>query len=204
MRMAHRYATTGLVVAGLLATVPVRTTAQEPSFRYQLADHEAYDNGFRDGLRHGEEDALNRRAYSFRQYLDYRDANLGYRPGDIELSEYQRAFREGFAAGYADAYDRTERGYPVAPVAPRAMGRIPASPPVEEFITPAGQFGFRDGYDAGVKDARDRETYDPVRSDRYRDADHHYNNRYGSKEVFKRDYRVGFERGYEQGYRVGR
>ena len=200
MRMAHRYATIGLVVAGLLATAPVRSTAQEPSFRYQLADREAYDNGFRDGLRHGEEDALNRRAYSLRQYQDYRDATLGYRPGDIELSAYQRAFREGFTAGYADAYDRTERGYPVAP---RATERVPAPPPAE-YITPAGQFGFRDGYDAGVKDARDRETYDPVRSDRYRDADHHYNNRYGSKEVFKRDYRVGFEQGYEQGYRVGR
>ena len=80
----------------------------------------------------------------------------------------------------------------------------PTQAEMAEKIAAAEQRAFRDGYDAGLKDARARDTYDPVRSDRYRDADHHYNGRYGSREVFKRDYRAGFAQGYEQGYRVGR
>lgn len=201
MRMAHRYALTGLLVAGLLTTVPVRSNAQEPPNRYQVAEQRAYDNGYRNGLTRGEEDARARRVFSFARNPDYRDADLGYRPGDIDVSTYRRAFRQGFEAGYTDAYDRAERDYAAVP---RAVGPIPPIAPRWESVNPAEHIGFRDGYDAGVRDAHEREPYDPVRSDRYRDADHHYNSRYGSREMFKRDYRAGFEQGYDQGYRVGR
>ena len=201
MRMAHRYALTGLFVAGLLTTVPVQSNAQEPSYRYQVANRRAYDNGYRNGLTRGEEDAQTGRTFSFARNPDYRDADLGYRPGAIDLREYQRAFRQGFEAGYSDAYDRAERDHAVGP---RLAEPIPPTAPSAEDLTPAEQIGFRDGYDAGVKNAHDREPYDPLRADRYRDADHHYNSRYGSREAFKHDYRLGFEHGYDQGYRVGR
>ena len=124
---------------------------------------------------------------------------INARPGEIALGDYRRAYREGFEAGYTRAYDRAEGEYQSRPRATEPTPPIPSEHP-----TPAEQIGFRDGYDAGLKDARARDTYDPVRSDRYRDADHHYNGRYGSREVFKRDYRAGFAQGYEQGYRVGR
>jgi hypothetical protein len=201
MQLAHRYAATGLFMASLLTTLPAQSRAQDPSYRYQPADQRAYDNGYRDGLMRGEEDARGRRVFSFARNPEYRDADLGYRSGEIDLSEYRRAFRQGFEAGYTAAYDRAERDYRTMP---RAAEPIPPVGPRSEYMTAAEQIGFRDGYDAGVKDARDRESSDPVRSDRYRDADHHYNSRYGSRELFKRDYRVGFEQGYEQGYRVGR
>jgi hypothetical protein len=54
--------------------------------------------------------------------------------------------------------------------------------------------------DAGRNDARDRNRFDPVRSKRYRDGDHDYNNRYGDRELYKRDYRAAFEQGYREGY----
>ena len=41
MRMAHRYATAGLLVAGLLTTVSVPSKAQERSYGYQVADQRA-------------------------------------------------------------------------------------------------------------------------------------------------------------------
>jgi hypothetical protein len=61
--------------------------------------------------------------------------------------------------------------------------------------------GFRDGYDKGREDARDNDSYDPVRHSSYRSADRGYNQRYGSKEKYKDIYREGFRAGYDDGYR---
>ena len=60
--------------------------------------------------------------------------------------------------------------------------------------------GYKDGHDKGREDARDRDSYDPVRHSRYRSADHGYDRRDGSKEEYKQVYRAGFESGYEDGY----
>jgi hypothetical protein len=60
--------------------------------------------------------------------------------------------------------------------------------------------GYRDGLEKGREDARDRDSYDPVRHSRYRSADRGYNQRYGTKEQYKLIYREGFEDGYNDGY----
>ena len=65
--------------------------------------------------------------------------------------------------------------------------------------------GFQDGLEKGREDARDNDSFDPVRHSRYRSADRGYDNRYGTKEQYKLAYRDGFEVGYQQGYgRSGR
>ena len=61
--------------------------------------------------------------------------------------------------------------------------------------------GYKDGYEKGRDDARDRDSYDPVRHSRYRSADRGYNRRYGSREEYKDIYRDGFRAGYDEGYR---
>jgi hypothetical protein len=61
--------------------------------------------------------------------------------------------------------------------------------------------GYRDGYDKGREDARDNDSYDPVRHSRYRSADRGYDRRYGTREEYKFVYRDGFEAGYDVGYR---
>ena len=61
--------------------------------------------------------------------------------------------------------------------------------------------GYRDGYDKGREDARDQDSFDPVRHSRYRSGDRGYNSRYGSKEQYRNVYRDGFEAGYAAGYR---
>jgi hypothetical protein len=61
--------------------------------------------------------------------------------------------------------------------------------------------GYRDGYDKGREDARDNDSFDPVRHSRYRSGDRGYNSRYGSKEQYRNVYRDGFEGGYGAGYR---
>jgi len=65
----------------------------------------------------------------------------------------------------------------------------------------ATQNGERDGYEKGREDARDRDSYDPVRHGWYRSGDRGYNNRYGTRDDYKLAYREGFESGYERGYR---
>src|SRR5262249_16978355 len=120
----------------------------------------------------------------------YRAADEGYRRDDGDLSGYRQMFRRGFEAGYREGFERNERA--------TAREPYPARP---ADLSPAAQIGFRDGYDVGVKDLRDRERYDPVRSGRYPSAAHHHDRRYGSREEFQRQYRLGFEDGYERGYR---
>lgn len=61
--------------------------------------------------------------------------------------------------------------------------------------------GYRDGLEKGREDARDRDSYDPVRHSWYRNGNRGYNSRYGTKDSYKLTYRDGFEAGYEQGYR---
>ena len=72
------------------------------------------------------------------------------------------------------------------------------------YRSPAADNGYRDGFEAGRDDARDGDRYDPVRTSRYRSGDHNYDGRYGSRDVYKRDYRAAFEQGYREGYGRGR
>ena len=65
----------------------------------------------------------------------------------------------------------------------------------------AVQNGERDGYEKGREDARDNDSYDPVRHSWYRSGDRGYNNRYGTRDDYKLVYREGFESGYDRGYR---
>lgn len=62
--------------------------------------------------------------------------------------------------------------------------------------------GYRDGLEKGREDARDRDSYDPVRHGWYRDGKRGYNSRYGTKDQYKLVYRDGFEAGYNQAYRA--
>ncbi len=82
---------------------------------------------------------------------------------------------------------------------PRA-GYPPPPPPRAAYVSLAERNGYRDGVDAGRDDARHRERFDPVRAKRYREGDHDYDRRYGSRDEYRRDYRAAFERGYRNGY----
>jgi hypothetical protein len=78
-------------------------------------------------------------------------------------------------------------------------------PPAREVYNDvAARNGYRDGLDAGRDDARHRERFDPVRARRYREGDHDYDRRYGSRDEYKREYRSAFERGYRDGFERGR
>jgi hypothetical protein len=177
-------------------------------------DRRAYDNGYREGVHQGENDVRRGRNYSPNSHSEYRNADDGYRRGDGDREFYRSSYRQGFDAGYSESFNRygangryprsypTDPSYPTNPSYPTypsyPNGR--AVPRGGTYYSPAGQNGYRDGLDEGRNDARDRRAFDPVRTKRYRDGDHDYNGRYGSKDEYKREYRAAFEQGYRDGY----
>ena len=219
MFKAHRYFPALLIVAGVAVAAPA-CAAQTYGYGYpnrggvygRDIERRAYDNGYREGLDQGRNDARRNRNFSPERHGEFRDADDGYHRGDGDREFYRRAFRQGFQTGYRESYDRIARsnggygGYGNG-------GGVYSAPVYQDprVVTPRGgygnyaaQAGYRDGFDAGRSDARDRNRFDPVRSKRYREGDHDYNGRYGDRDSYKRDYRTAFEQGYREGYGQGR
>ena len=176
-------------------------------------ERRAYDNGFREGIEEGRNDARHGRNFDPDRHSEYRDADQGYHRGEGDLNFYRRSYRQGFQAGYRETFQREARGndpyrdgrvYGNAPVyaPPSVIYQDPrvVNPRGGYISSPAAQNGYRDGIEAGRNDARDRNRFDPVRAKRYREGDNDYDNRYGQRDDYKRDYRAAFQRGYEEGY----
>lgn len=215
MRNTHRYLSAALLMAAVSIAAPA-CAAQTYGYRggaYREIERRAYDNGYHEGTEAGQKDARKNRSFSMERHDEFRDADEGYRRdyGDRDL--YRRAFRDGFRAGYSEMfnryagrYDRDDRRYDRddrrAPVFVPPAVVYPGRPyPGGVYGSRAADVGYRDGLEVGRNDARDRESYDPIRSSRYRSADHDYDDHYGSRDEYKRVYREAFQRGYAEGYR---
>lgn len=199
--MSNRHIFPALLVTTLL--VAPACASQRVFDRYptpnQRTDGRAYRNGYQSGRIEGENDARRGRRFDYSDSGVYRSANGGYDSNSYgSRNEYRLAFRQGFAAGYDDGYRRNARGDRYSRP-PNVYGGREDGGAV--YRSPAADSGFRDGYAQGRDDARDGDRYDPVRASRYREGDHDYNSRYGSRDAYKRDYRAAFQQGYERGYR---
>jgi hypothetical protein len=64
----------------------------------------AYETGLRDGLQRGREDASRRNSYDVNRHGWYRSADRGYNDRYGSRDTYEHWYREGFEAGYAQAY----------------------------------------------------------------------------------------------------
>jgi hypothetical protein len=190
---------TAVVVSGSSACA-----AQGPCYRYPAprasVDSRAYDHGYSQGRRDGEHDARRRRSPDYTRHDDYRDADDGYRGGNRQA--YRDLYRQGFVAGYNDGFNQYSYG------AAGSYRRYPRYPPNATYPTGyssrAAENGWRDGYEQGRSDGRDRDRYDPVRASRYRSGDRGYDRRDGTLSDYKREYRAAFQRGYDRGYRESR
>lgn len=69
----------------------------------------AQENGYRDGVRHGQDDRNRNRRFDYQNSSDFRDASRGYRSEYGNRDAYRNAYREGFRRGYEEAY-RNSRG----------------------------------------------------------------------------------------------
>jgi hypothetical protein len=60
--------------------------------------------------------------------------------------------------------------------------------------------GYREGFEEGQRQLRDRKRFDPYNEGDFKDADNGYRGEFGNKDNYKRYYREGFLEGYERGY----
>jgi hypothetical protein len=188
------------------------TDAQAP---YYDARRSAYDEGYRRGLQEGEKDARQGDRYGYQDEREFQRADRGYNRRFGDRERYRQVFRDGYAAGYSDSfnrysrYGRNDRGYGAPPSGPYAQrgpygGPVGNRYPASGYYSPAFENGARDGFEKGQEDARKNRSFDVLRHGWYRDGERHYESRYGSRQQYKDVYRQGFQQGYEQGFRDGR
>ena len=193
---------TGLVIAAVACS----TLALPASAAAQVRDRddrgwnsrvggEAYQRGFRDGERLGEDDARRNRAFNAQNHREYREADAGYDRNDGSRDRYRDEFRRGFTEGYRNGYrdDRWD-GRNGQNRNDRWNGAAVRSP---------GQArGFSDGYRRGVEDRRDNHRFEPTRFKEVRQGTAPgYDDDFGSRERYTLSYRDGFRNGYEDGFR---
>ena len=198
---------------------------------YADAQRQAYDNGYRDGVKRGEEAARDRKAFNVEIERDYRSADRGYNRSFGDRNRYHDNYRGGFSQGYRDAYYRyggngngrwDNRGWGNGngngryPNGGYPNGGYPNGGYPNGGYYPNGSYGngsaaygayqngVSDGYQKGLDDVHDRKRPDVTRQKWYRSGDHDYNNRYGSKDAYRVEYRRGFEEGYNRAYRDAR
>jgi hypothetical protein len=200
-----------------LASAPSRAQAQpwtpaaaayaNDDYRAPYADAQraAYDNGYRAGLKRGAQAARDRRPVDIERERDYRSADDGYNRSFGDRNRYRDTFRGGFAQGYRDGYNRNGRftngdgRYTTNGDGRFGNGRYGGTASFG-----ARQNGLSDGYKKGLDDVNDRKYPDVSRQKWYRNGDHDYDSRYGSKETYRVEYRRGFEEGYNRAYREAR
>jgi hypothetical protein len=226
MRSNLRYLTAALGAAALVAiAAPAQAQVWGSNGRWGTYGNDsrsiAYNNGYQEGLRHGEEAVRDRRGFDLEREKDYRKADEGYRREYGSKDLYRDEFRRGFAAGYQEAYGRYDNRY-----GDRRDGRwggntYPADRGVYGGVITNRGYGnsrgygygygagfdiaFRngeaDGYQKGLDDARDGKYPQPERQKWYRSGDRNYNSRDGiSREDYKNEYRRGFQEGYARAY----
>jgi hypothetical protein len=223
--MKRHYFVLSFGVAALMLAAPAHAqlagfpAASRPSYAnerqpYYEASRGAFDNGYREGLKEGENDARRRDRFDFRDERDWERGDVGYHRSYGDRDRYRYSFRSGFEAGYEAGYRRYAgnygygRDYPRGSVGPYGSSRYPGRSGYPGgygySYNPAFANGARDGYEKGREDARDGDRYDPRRHKWYREGDRDYEREYGSKQVYEDVYRRGFLEGYERGYRESR
>jgi hypothetical protein len=177
---------------------------------YGDAQRAAYDNGYRAGLKRGEQALRDRRPLDIERERDYRSAEDGYNRSYGDRNRYRNTYRGGFTQGYREAYSRGGGAQRVDPNPGRDYGRDSGRDYGRDYgygtnaSFGARQNGVTDGYKKGLDDVSDRKYPDVTRQKWYRSGDHDYDRRYGSKESYRIEYRRGFEEGYQRAYRERR
>jgi hypothetical protein len=184
---------------------------------YADAQRQAYDNGYRDGLKRGEQAARDRKPLDIERERDYRGADRGYNRSFGDRERYRDNYRGGFAQGFREGYGRfgsrsngtwDNRGWNDGRNNNGVWDDRDRRDTRGYGYGTAGygayQNGASDGYQKGLDDLNDRKRPDVTRQKWYRNGDHDYNSRYGSKDAYRVEYRRGFEEGYNRAYRDGR
>src|SRR5258708_5461517 len=188
---AHRYLP-ALIFATALAAPACAAQVygyRVPDVRYERDfERRAYDNGSGGGIEEARTDVRRGRWSDRNRHDESRDAEGGYHRRDGDRDFYRRVYRRGFEAGYRQTFDREAGGYERGrgfggPVYQEPRGPVFQEPRVVTpgggyIASPAAQHGHRDGFEVGRGAARDRNSFDPIRANHYRDDHHDYDRPY--------------------------
>ena len=83
------------------SSYPYPSTTNRGGYGY---DTPGYDNGYRDGLEKGREDARGRDSFDPVRHKEYRNADRGFNNRYGPKDQYKLVYRDGFEAGYAEGY----------------------------------------------------------------------------------------------------
>lgn len=197
------------------------SSADDAQVSYYDARRAAYDQGYREGLKEGEKDGRHGDSFNYQDEREFQRADRGYHRSFGDRERYRQTFRDGYSAGYSEAfgrYSRVSRNDGWYRPTPGVRGPYGQQGPYSSrgtygpggtyrnggYYSPAFDNGARDGYEKGQEDGRKNRSFDPLRHSWYRSGDRHYDDDYGSKQQYKDTYRQGFQQGYEQGFREGR
>lgn len=229
--MKLRHVTAAVSAAALIAiAAPAQAQVWGNNGRWGTYSNDtrsiAFNNGYQEGLQHGQEAVRDRRPFDMDREKDYRKADEGYRKEYGSKDFYRDEFRRGFAQAYQEAYARYDSGYgdrrdgrwgaPMYPsnggiyggvITDRGYGSDRGYETRRDGygygagVNIAFRNGEADGYQKGLDDARDGKYPQPERQKWYRSGDHNYNDRDGiSRDAYKNEYRRGFQEGYARAY----
>ena len=191
----------------------------DPNDVYQVARQ----NGFHDGVEHGQDHRLQRKRYDPTGTRHYKDATDGYLSGSGDKNTYKQAYREGFRRGYDEGYYGRGRssGYDRDDPYYRDDSYSRNNPYYgddrrqgdyrdygyhggrNDIYRIAQENGYRDGITHGAEHRSEGQRYNPTGTRHYKDADDGYRSEYGNRDAYKQAYREGFRSGYDEGYRRG-
>jgi hypothetical protein len=72
-------------------------------------ERRAYDQGFREGIEQGRDDARHNRDFAPSRHNEYRNADGGYHRDFGDREYYRSTYRRGFDVGYREAYEQNAR-----------------------------------------------------------------------------------------------
>ena len=78
---------------------------------YNDSRRAAYDNGYREGLKEGEKEGRKNERFLYEDEKTFQHADKGYHREFGDLERYRQSFRNGYAAGYSEAYQRSAAVY---------------------------------------------------------------------------------------------
>lgn len=221
------------LILGLVAAFGVMAAAHDRDDRGRRGNYDsAYQAGYRDGAQHGQADARRGAGRDHRDQR-YERGGGGWGSNDQYRDAYRQGYRAGYDAAYSngsrrggvwrgqgrdrddvwnrnggvwrgqgrnrdDDWNRNDGVWNGGSVYGDNRGVYGGG-----GNSIAAQTGYQDGLQKGRNDARQNKSFDLNRHDAFKDADHGYHSQYGSKEMYRRDYREAFAQGYRQGFGRG-
>jgi hypothetical protein len=203
----------GLATAALVAlTTSARVQGAEPQARDDSrarqyagstdAWQHGYEHAYRDGADQGRQDRERRMSYNLRE-SGY--GQRGYEKAFGDRNQYLDGYRQGYQAGYDEAFYGLSGQYGQLYGRPRAGGRVPAAndPYADRQHSStdmAFDAGYREGITLGQQDRGRNSRTNYQNSPAYRSGDMGYRSSYGDRESYRLQFRDGIQRGYEDGY----